>query len=204
MAFSLSGGLTDKPNNSGTNPWKDSSNASQFNLMQDSPANASVGMTESEGIASKGAATPTSGQAGSTTYADTTTPGTVGATTPGTSATAPGTTNTTNGAINPTVAGVGVGPETGQVTSDMLVEDRLNRLLKNGSPYIEQASARARQLANSRGMANSSLSGQAGEEGHEGGEGRPAPSAAPAFDQGVQTHRRLDSTILPLARVSAM
>lgn len=64
----------------------------------------------------------------------------------------------------PAVAGVGIGPETGNVTSDMLVEDRLNRLLKAGNPYVDQAVARAKQQANSRGMINSSLAGQAGEE----------------------------------------
>lgn len=64
----------------------------------------------------------------------------------------------------PAVAGVGIGPETGNVTSDMLVEDRLTRLLKAGNPYVDQAVARAKQQANSRGMINSSLAGQAGEE----------------------------------------
>jgi hypothetical protein len=46
----------------------------------------------------------------------------------------------------------------------MLVEQRLANLLKAGNPFIDQASARAKQSANARGMANSSLAGQAGEE----------------------------------------
>jgi len=63
-----------------------------------------------------------------------------------------------------TVAGTEIGATTGSVTPDMLVESRMANLLKSGNPYIDQAVARARQTANARGMANSTLAGQAGEE----------------------------------------
>lgn len=63
-----------------------------------------------------------------------------------------------------TVAGVGIGPQTGNVTGDMLVEERLARLLKAGTPLMDQAAARAQQAANARGMSNSSLAAQAGQE----------------------------------------
>ena len=74
----------------------------------------------------------------------------------------PGPTSTPSSQV--TVAGTNIGATLGEVTPDMLVESRMANLLKSGNPYMDQAVARARQSANARGMANSTLAGQAGEE----------------------------------------
>ena len=67
-------------------------------------------------------------------------------------------------APTPTISTVAPTAVTGAVNDSMLVEKRLNGLLSADSPLIQQARAKAAQVANSRGLLNSALAAGMGEE----------------------------------------
>jgi hypothetical protein len=84
------------------------------------------------------------------------------------------------------IAGREIAPSLGDVKDEMLVEKRLARLTSEANPYIEQAASRAQQMANSRGMANSSLAAMAGEEA-------AIAAALPIAQQDANTYGRVQS-----------
>lgn len=55
-------------------------------------------------------------------------------------------------------------PITAEVQQNQTVQGQLGDILKTGNPLLEAAKARAAQVANSRGLQNSSMATQAGEE----------------------------------------
>lgn len=58
----------------------------------------------------------------------------------------------------------GYNPTLRSVQSDDLVQNQMGKILANGSPLIDQAQAKAMQVANARGLVNSSLAAQSGSE----------------------------------------
>lgn len=101
----------------------------------------------------------------------------------GNTATAPNQVNTGSGGTSSNLAGAtggavpgstvglvnnslvnGYNPTLRTVQGDDLVQNQLGRILANGSPLIDQAQAKAMQVANARGLVNSSLAAQSGSE----------------------------------------
>jgi hypothetical protein len=84
------------------------------------------------------------------------------------------------------IAGQEISPVLGNVSDPMLVAKQLEQLTNAGSPYLEQASARARQVANSRGLGTSSIAAMSGEEA-------AIAAALPIAQQDASTHGRVQS-----------
>ncbi|MCA3694243.1 hypothetical protein [Aquidulcibacter sp.] len=57
-----------------------------------------------------------------------------------------------------------IATQSGLISPEMLVENRIANLMRSGNPLLEQALTRAKQIANERGTLNSSMAAQAGTE----------------------------------------
>ena len=57
-----------------------------------------------------------------------------------------------------------IATQSGLISPEMLVENRIANLMRSGNPLLEQAVTRAKQIANERGTLNSSMTAQAGTE----------------------------------------
>jgi hypothetical protein len=60
--------------------------------------------------------------------------------------------------------GTPIAAQAGLISPEMLVENRITNLMRSGNPLLEQALTRAKQLANERGILNSTMATQAGTE----------------------------------------
>jgi hypothetical protein len=63
----------------------------------------------------------------------------------------------------PAAAAVGYDPDALKVTSDQTVQGQIDRIIKSGSPLMEQAESNARRMMNTRGLINSTAGVNAGQ-----------------------------------------